>query len=186
MPRERIEPSERYSPEKTSLVRKQAIRDAINSQKNLFLKSKDRIDISDLDALTERASAYIDGCQTAGLVPNLEGLSCCCGFSRAWLYQYLKDHRDSESAKFIDRLRLGWASLRMSLAETKVLDPASAIFVLKNSNLGFADKTEYEVTQTENNDPYRPSWAIGLPEPVYRKRLMEQIEAVYMSEDEEE
>ena len=146
MSREKMEPSERYSPRETSLIRKQAIQQAINSQKDLFLKSKDMVDISNINALTDRATEYIDACQNAGLVPNLEGLACCCGFSRAWLYLYLKEHPETESAMFIDRLRLGWASLRMSLAETKVLDPASSIFVLKNSNLGFADRTEYEVT----------------------------------------
>lgn len=185
MSRERTEPQERYSPKETSMIRKEAIRNAIASQKSLFLKSKDRIDISDTEALSERAAEYIDACQTAGIVPNLEGFCCLCGFSRAWLYQYLKEHPETKSARLVDGLRLGWASLRMSLAETKILDPASTIFILKNSGLNFADKTEYEVTQTENNDPFRPSWAVGLPDDVYRKQLMERIEAEF-PEDEEE
>ena len=181
MPRERVEPSERYSPEKTSLIRKQAIQDAINSQKNLFLKSKDRIDISDINALTARATEYINACTSAGIVPNLEGLACCCGFSRAWLYQYLKDHPTDESAIFLDRLRLGWASLRMSLSETKVLDPASTIFVLKNSGLNFTDKQEYEVAQApECNDPFRPRWAWNLSESEYHKKVMEDIEEIVL------
>ena len=179
MPRQMTEQSERYTPEKTAEIRKTAIRQALTAQKDLFIKAKDRIDISDINALTARATEYINACTSAGIVPNLEGLACCCGFSRAWLYQYLKDHPTDESAIFLDRLRLGWASLRMSLSETKVLDPASTIFVLKNSGLNFTDKQEYEVVQApECNDPFRPRWAWNLTEEEYHKKVMEDIEAI--------
>ena len=163
-----IETEGKYSPAQTAEVRKSAIRQALKSQRQLF-KSKDRINIRDTKALEERTMIYIDACESSGLVPNLEGLCACCGFNRQWLYHFLNDHPETESAHFINSLRLSWASLRMSLAESKVLDPASTIFVLKNSGLGFSDRQEIAIAP---NDPMR-----DLDPEQARRRLIEAIPA---------
>ena len=139
-----------YSPETTSEVRKAAIRQALRAQRHLYIRRTERIDISDESAIEQAALSYVDACDGAGLVPNLEGFACACGFSRQWLYKYLREHPESESARYIDGLRLGWASLRMSLAESKQLDPASVIFALKNSGMGFTDHQQVEIVQPSN------------------------------------
>ena len=166
--------SGRYSPEKTAEVRKAAIRQAIRANKHLYVRSKERIDINDIEALERTALSYVDGCDAAGLPPNLEGLCCACGFSRQWLYQFLREHPKSESAKYLDSLRLGWASLRLSLAESKQLDPATVIFALKNSGIGFSDRQEVELVQS---DPLQ-----GLDAEGARRRL---IEGIPVEDDEE-
>ena len=159
-----------YSPEKTAEVRKSAIRQAIRASRHLYVKSKERVNISDIEAVERAALSYVDACDAAGLPPNLEGLCCACGFSRQWLYQFLHDHPEHESAKYIDGLRLGWASLRMSLAESKQLDPASVIFALKNSGMGFSDRQEVEIVQP--TDPMH-----DLDAEAARRRLIDAIPA---------
>lgn len=148
---DQAEKSTYYNPKQTDEVRKSAIRKAIQSQRQL-LRATERIDISDLSALQEKAQLYMSSCEAAGVLPNLEGLASICGFSRQWLYEYLREHHDAVSARFIDSLRLAWSSLRISLAESKNLDPAVSIFILKNSGLGFSDRQEIEFSQAS---PYR-------------------------------
>lgn len=162
------EPRRGYSPEMTQEVRKAVIRRALDSTKALT-KQTERINVSDTARLSEVATDYIERCKDAGLVPNLEGLAASIGCSRRWLYIFCDENPQHPSAALIDRLRSGWMSLRFSLSEARVLDPATVIFIAKNSGLGYSDRQEYEFVKPDN-----PLSSLGDPEAA-RRRILEAL-----------
>lgn len=171
-----------YSPAITQETKAQAIRQALNGQKALMVRSTDRVDIADVEAVETAAKKYIADCSTAGILPNIEGLCCVLGFSRQWLYQFLKEKPNSESAQFINKLRMAWTSLRISLAERQILSAPTTIFLLKNSGMGFADVPLDNTETPMQIDPNRPEWAYGMSESEYvaasRKRIAAMIAAL--------
>lgn len=171
-----------YSPAITQETKAQAIRQALNGQKALMVRSTDRVDIADVEAVETAAKKYIADCSTAGILPNIEGLCCVLGFSRQWLYQFLKEKPNSESAQFINKLRMAWTSLRISLAERQILSAPTTIFLLKNSGMGFADVPLDNTEAPIQTDANRPEWAYGMSESEYaaasRKRIADIIAAL--------
>ena len=171
-----------YSPAVTQETKAQAIRQALSGQKDLMVRSPDRVDIGDVEAVETAAKKYIADCSTAGILPNIEGLCCVLGFSRQWLYQFLKEKPNSDSAAYINRLRMAWTSLRISLAERQILSAPTTIFLLKNSGMGFADVPLDNTETPMQIDPNRPSWAYGMSESEYaaasRKRIADIIAAL--------
>lgn len=165
-----ISESKSYSPKETAEVRKQAIRQAIRANRHFYVRAAERVDISDIDALEKATLSFVDGCDAAGIPPSIDGLAAACGFTRQWLYKFLREHPDHESARYLDRLRLGWASLRLGLAEAKQLEPAAVIFALKNSGLGYSDRQEFEIVQPRS--PFE-----GLDPDAARRRLIDAIPA---------
>jgi len=165
-----------YSPAVTQETKAAAIRQALNGQRGLMIRSPDRVDISDVDAVERAADKYIADCKTAGILPNVEGLCCVLGFSRQWLYQYLREKPNSESAAYISRLRMAWTSLRISLAERQILSAPTTIFLLKNSGMGFSDMpADNGDSQTDVN---RPGWAYGMAEGEYVREARKRLEAI--------
>ena len=171
-----------YSPKQTQEVKAAAIRQAVEGQKSLMVRSDIRTDISDVQAVAEVAERYINDCAMAGLLPNTEGLCCALGLSRAWFYQFLREKASSPSALYLNKLRMAWVSLRISLAERQVLDPAMCIFVLKNSHMGFVNEPDGNDEMPMQTDPNRPEWAYGMSEAEYaaasRKRIADIIAAL--------
>lgn len=171
-----------YSPQQTQETKAAAIRQALNGQRGLMIRSPDRVDISDVEAVEAAAKKYIADCSTAGILPNVEGLCCVLGFSRQWLYQFLREKPNSESAAYLNRLRMAWTSLRISLAERQILSAPTTIFLLKNSGMGFADVPLDNTEAPIQTDPNRPEWAYGMSESEYaaasRKRIADIIAAL--------
>ena len=168
-----------YSPAVTQETKAQAIRQALNGQRRLMTRAPDRVNIADVESVETVAERYIADCAVAGILPNMEGLCCVLGLSRAWVYQYLREKPNSESAMYINRLRMAWASLRISLAERQVLSAPMSIFLLKNSSMGFSDTPDNNELTPISPDPERPTWAYGMTEKEYReaniKRILESL-----------
>lgn len=99
------------------------------------------------------------------------------GLSRPWVYQYLQTHGESESAKFIDRLRTMWIAGKVALAEKDALDAGMVVFQMKNSSLGYSDAQKMEIIVAQNPDPManRPAWAYGMEESEYAKKMIEAL-----------
>ncbi|MBQ9257970.1 MAG: hypothetical protein IJ181_12760 [Acidaminococcaceae bacterium] len=173
--------SQPYSSEQTQEVKAVAIRQALSGQRALMIRSPDRVDIADVEAVEQAANKYIADCSTAGILPNIEGLCCVLGFSRQWLYQFLKEKPNSESAAFINRLRMAWTSLRISLAERQILSAPTTIFLLKNSGMGFSDVPADNNEAPIQTDPYRPEWAYGMSESEYAEAARKRIDAMIAS-----
>ena len=171
MPDENITKN-RYSPELTAQIRKAAVADVLLAQTDLLRKSETKTDLNNLDAVKRVADQYIETCASVGICPAVEGLFAQLGVSRTYGYRFLREHQKSETAEYLNRLRLMWTSTRMALGESRVLDPALTIFILKNSDLGFADKHEIEVAQqvtpldTLDEQTSRARWIGTLPEPI--------------------
>ena len=108
------------------------------------------------------------------------------GLGRSWLYQFIRQHGDTESAKFIDRLRTMWIAGKVALAEKGALDAGMVVFQMKNSNLGYSDAQKMELIVAQNPDPNanRPQWAYGLSEEEYTKKIVEEMEMLYDGDDE--
>ena len=170
-----------YSPAITQETKAAAIRQALNGQRGLMIRSPDRVDIADVDAVEHAAQKYIADCNTAGILPNIEGLCCVLGFSRQWLYQFLREKSSSESAAYINRLRMAWTSLRISLAERQILSAPTTIFLLKNSGMGFSDVPADNSETPMQADPNRPEWAYGMSESEYAEAVRKRIAAMVAS-----
>ena len=146
-----------------------------------MVRSTGRVDISDVEAVEQAAGKYVDDCKTAGILPNLVGLCCILGISRQWMYQYLREKPNSESAQFINKLRMAWTSLRISLAERQILSAPTTIFLLKNSGMGFSDVPSDNSETSMQADPNRPEWAYGMSESEYAEAVRKRIAAMVAS-----
>lgn len=167
---ERSKRSSTYSASETAEIRNGLIKKAINVHFNRVTKCPVKTDLSDLPAVKEVAERFIKECLEASILPNYEGLAAQLGISRNYAYEYLRNHPETSTAEYLNNLRLAMASLRMSLAESKVVDNATAIFILKNSEFGLADKIDIQPTEPQN-----PLKDIAVDAESARRRLIEAI-----------
>lgn len=174
---------QRYSPAQTAAIKNQMISDVVEAQRVMIGKHTDGVDLSDFNSVRLVADDYMKQCKELKIAPSIEGLCGCMGLSRPWLYEYLRQHGDSPTAKFIDRLRTMWVAGKIALAEKGALDAGMVVFQMKNSSLGYSDAQRMEVVVAQNPDPdaNRPAWAYGMDEKKYREKLLESI----MIDDEE-
>lgn len=113
---------------------------------------RNKVDLSNLQEVRERAQAYLDACAEAGTIPNVLGLSAYgFGCSRQWLNEYLRTHPNSQSAEYINLLKDSFADILVNASLGRAADPTMGIFVLKNC-AGFRDRFEIEPVR-ENPDP---------------------------------
>lgn len=139
-----------YSAKETAEIRNGLIKKAINAQLDIMTKCPIRTDLHDLSAVKEVSERYIHRCAEASILPNFEGLCASLGISRKWGYEYCRLHEEDKTAQYLNNLRLSMASVRMSLSESKVIDNATAIFILKNSGFDFADRIDIQPTEPHN------------------------------------
>lgn len=139
-----------YDPSATAEIREKAIRTTIQANFTDLIKAPVKVDLHDLSMVKMMTERYIKRCVELSVIPSFEGLSASLGITRDGVYKFLKRHTGEPTAEFLDNIRLAMAATRMSLAETKILDPATAIFILKNSALGFADRIAIEEPEDYN------------------------------------
>lgn len=173
MTEEVIAQKNRYSPQQTAEIRKAAVQDVLNAQTDLLIKAEHKVSLSDLGEVKQVTGDYMKVCIKTGICPNLEGLCARMGLSRSYVYRYIRENPDSDTAQFLNQARLMWASARMSLAERGALDTAMSIFILKNSGLNFADKHDLEIDMVEKDT--RPAWAHGMSDQKYLDALREEF-----------
>ena len=102
------------------------------------------VNFNDLEAVQERTLEYLNACANTGSFPSMMGLaSYGFGVSRQALYWHLKNHPETETARFIDRVRDLIADVLSSAALQRNADSIMSIFILKNG-LGFSDRVEIE------------------------------------------
>lgn len=122
----------------------------------LYESSKRRpVDLNSLEDVQNRTREYLDACTETGTFPSLMGLAAYgFGMSRRTLYWHLKNHPETESSRFIDRVRDLIADVLASAALNRHADNVTSIFVLKNG-LGFSDRLEVEpVTPQKDENAY--------------------------------
>lgn len=163
----------RYSPQQTQDIRKAAVKDVLNAQTDLLKKADKRTDINDLGKVKKVVDGYLTACADVGICPNLEGVFAQLGVSRSYGYRFIRENPNSDTAKYLGQVRLMMASARMSLSERGLLDNAMSIFILKNSNLDFADRHEVEIDQIDQDT--RPPWARNLSAEELAKKYLEAL-----------
>ena len=119
----------------------------------LYESSKRRpVDLSSLEDVQNRTREYLDACTETGTFPSLMGLAAYgFGMSRRTLYWHLKEHPETETSRFIDRVRDLIADVLSSAALNRNADNVTAIFCLKNG-LGFSDRVEIEPVAPQKDE----------------------------------
>lgn len=136
-------------PAETAMVRSSAVAEILSAQVDV-LKSREKVDLHDTEAVRLAAADYLQQCAERGTLPNLEGLAFRCGVSRRWVYEFLSKYPESETAKYLDLLRTGMASARISAMDKGAVDVTGSIFVLLNSSLGYSNNHQIELVQPTN------------------------------------
>lgn len=170
LPADLAKRSTNYSASETAEIRTGLIKKALHAQLDIMTKCPIRTNLHDLEAVKDVSERYIQRCSEAAILPNFEGLAAALGISRKWGYEYCRKFETDPTAEYLNNLRLSMASLRMALSEAKVVDNATAIFILKNSGFDFADRIDIQPTAPEN--PMK-----DLDAAAARRRLIEAIPA---------
>lgn len=134
----------RLYPEAAADVKRQALADAVNQQRELMKITKQRgrrIDLDDLDEVEACVENYMQSCIKANCIPSMMGFAAASGWSRKSIYQYINTHH-GETARYLDNLRSSWAAIMAQLALTRQASEAVSIFLLKNSGQDLTDKCE--------------------------------------------
>lgn len=134
----------RLYPEAAADVKRQALADAVNQQRELMKISKKRgrrIDLDDLDEVEKCVDDYMQSCVKANCFPTMMGFAAASGWARKSVYQYINTH-NTPSARYLDNLRSSWAAIMAQLALTRQASEAVSIFLLKNSGQDLTDKCE--------------------------------------------
>lgn len=112
-----------------------------------------KVNFNDLEDVKRRTRTYLDACAATGTFPSMMGLaSYGYGISRQSLYWKMKNNPESESTKFIDRVRDLIADVLTSAALKRNADNVTTIFILKNG-LGFSDRVELEAVTQQKETP---------------------------------
>ena len=171
-----VQDNGRYSPTQTAAIKNAQISGLITTQKEMLKRRTHGVNLYDFEQVRLTAEEYMGECADTSTYPSFLGLAAYLGLGRSWLYQFIRQNGEHETAKYLDRLRHTWASGKIALAEKGVLSDAAVLFQLKNAKLGFADRTEIEmVSATGDEEMKRPPWAWGLSDEEYCKRLLEDI-----------
>lgn len=134
----------RLYPEAAADVKRQALADAVNQQRELMKITKKRgrrIELNNLDEVEACVENYMQSCIKANCIPSMMGFAAASGWSRKSIYQYINT-QNTESARYLDNLRSSWAAIMAQLALTRQASEAVSIFLLKNSGQDLTDKCE--------------------------------------------
>ena len=134
----------------TAAVRSGIVGQIVATSADLLTKAPIRTDLNDSVAVKAVTEVLMSKCAALGTLPNIELLACSLGLSRRRLYRFLEEHAESETARYLDTVRTGWAAARQMAMDTGACNVVSGIFVLKNSGLGFVDNAQVEITQPRN------------------------------------
>lgn len=134
----------RLYPEASAEVKREALANVVNQQRQLMKAAKERgrrIDLNDLDEVEKCADDYMQSCVKANCFPTMLGFSASAGYSRKYIYQYIRTHTN-ESSRYLDNLRSSWAAIMAQMALSRQASEATVIFLLKNCGQDLTDKCE--------------------------------------------
>lgn len=172
MPNEITEGGKKKYPEIAAEIKNALVSATITAQADALRKNPERTNLHNFQRVVSIADGYMSACAGIGLLPSIEGLAANLGVSRRWVYSFIERNPDSQTARYLDRLRLSWAAMRMALVERGVLEPGGALFILKNSRLGMSDHPEENELAEPDREDDRPSWAVGLTDTEYLNRIV--------------
>ena len=107
------------------------------------LEDRGRTDLFDAASVKAVTREYMEHCSEAGSLPTVMGLSAALGISRRWLNRFLREHPETEGAKFLEVVKELFADVLTQAGLSKHISEALTIFILKNT-ASMADKVEIE------------------------------------------
>ena len=161
--------TQRYSPAMTAQVRAQNIREIVLAKRAMLQKSPDRINLQDINEVKDASDAYLQHCIEHSVLPSFQGLSAFFGVSRMGLYKHLDRYRESETGRYLEKLRSLYTDCRFTAADRGSCPESLTIFLLKNGGEGYSDKSEIALVP-EKPDPFN-----DLDAEVARARLLAGI-----------
>ena len=139
-----------YSPAETAAVRSATIGEIVAAQSTLLTKSATKTDLHDAETVRKVTENLMRRCADLGCLPNFELLAASLGLSRRMLYKHIENHPDDETSRYLDMIRTAWAGMRQAAADKGAVDVTASIFVLLNSNLGFSNQHQIEISQPQS------------------------------------
>ena len=133
--------------EVASELKSEALSAALEQQMYLMGVAADRgrVNLDDLEELKAATEIYLKSCQISGTFPTFLAYSASLGYSRQAVYAYISRHT-TKTAEFLDNLRSSFAAIVAEMGLKRACSEALAIFLLKNSGQGLADKTEVDIS----------------------------------------
>ena len=131
-----------------------------------------RVPLDDTDAVREHIRRYLMACAAAGRCPLFAGLCAAMGWSRKGVYLYMRQNSASQTTRLLEWFSTVAATALETGGLSNAVNCVSAIFSLKNSNAGYADRSELELTIPFNNDSLSANDAESA-----RRRLLDEVEA---------
>ena len=132
--------------EVASELKSEALSAALEQQMYLMGVAADRgrVNLDDLEELKAATEIYLKSCQISGTFPTFLAYSASLGYSRQAVYAYISRHT-TKTAEFLDNLRSSFAAIVAEMGLKRACSEALAIFLLKNSGQGLADRTEIDL-----------------------------------------
>lgn len=161
-------------------IKTEALQNSIAAQRSILSEAyrRGRVDLNDAEAVRAQADEYMRACETAATFPTMLAFAASLGISRQRLYAYIRENPFSKTTEFLDQLRSSWAAIIAQASLSKMADPATSIFLLKNGGQGLTDRQELEVVPPK--DPLAP---VTDPEE-RRRRIMEKYADIIIDEEE--
>jgi len=142
-------------PEISAEQKRQVIAAAVAQQREALRNFNNRVDLSSMPQVQERVERFMESCEAYGTLPTMLALATYMGYSRANLYAYIANHRDSETAQYLDNFRSACAAVIAQASANRTIDNATSIFLLKNSGQGLNDAQSIEITRGVDPQPIR-------------------------------
>ena len=133
-------------------IRTEALTTSIKNTRAILKKAykRGRVNLFDVDEVEAQAQEYLQACEAAAVFPTFLSFSAALGVSRARLYKFMDENPNSPSTQYLDQLRSAFAAIIAQASLTKQSDPATSIFLLKNSAQGMSDKLQLEAVQSSD------------------------------------
>lgn len=114
-----------------------------NFREQLDQGSRERISLSDLDAVQRQAWDFLRACETAGTLPTTSGLARCLGVTNEALRIFKVRHPNHPTTDFLTRFGDYCGDVLAEAALQGLTQPVFSIFVLKARN-GWQDTVRIE------------------------------------------
>lgn len=137
-------------------------------------RKRGKVDLDSIDDVEACVLVYFESCRRKGYPPNFEGMASALGYSRQYLYNFIKSKK-SDVSIYLDNCRTLFADIIQTASSKRILDCATSIFILKSmTGLGFTDKNDElpdtsdiddsEYTSRDYKEKYRHLLALDLEE----------------------
>ena len=166
--RDIIEQKQRYTPAMTAELKKSGIREVLKAHRKIQ-RLRTNLDLYNKEAVEKAIDEYMSVCEENCILPSIVGFCSMVHINRAWFYEFIDMNKGTDCAHVLENLMQICASVRMSAVDRGSASEAFSIFLLKNSNLGFADRVELAPVA-----PQSPLNELGSAEEA-RKRILEGL-----------